>query len=70
MRAFSMSEVAPVKILFRFPTLTKKPFNSVSRARCQPSFGLGSCAIVLSVRRIRMSAMSRVRQTKTVFKQF
>ena len=31
-----------VKVRFRFPTTTKKPFNSVSRARYQPSFGAGS----------------------------
>jgi hypothetical protein len=31
-----------VKVLRRFPITTKKPFNSISRARYQPSFGAGS----------------------------
>jgi hypothetical protein len=31
-----------VKVRFRFPTTTKKPFSSVSRAKYQPSFGVGN----------------------------
>jgi hypothetical protein len=31
-----------VNVLFRFPTTTKKPFSSVSRAKYQPSFGVGN----------------------------
>lgn len=47
-----------VKVRLRFPMTTKKPFNSVSRASYQPSFGAGSWEIVLSVRGIRISAIS------------